>query len=90
MKKLLDPHDEKVGVVLECAVSYLLGRSNYNVSVATDVILSVVTELPNRTLLYMEQEIIKCGRFDYGDTKSKRSWVKLLEAIKKEKRNRGC
>lgn len=88
MKQLLDPRDEKVGVMIECAVSFLLGRSNYNVSVVTDVVSSVVTELPSRTVIYIEQKIVKYGRFDYGDSKSRKAWMKLLELLRAEKRKR--
>lgn len=35
--RLLDPHDDNVGAVLECAIKWTVGRKTYMVSVVTGV-----------------------------------------------------
>lgn len=87
MSKLLDPHDDNVGAVLECAVRYALGRKTYMVSVVTGVILPVVPDLNNKTLLLMEREIVKHERF--FDSADRKEWITLRDILRQEidKRN---
>lgn len=87
MSKLLDPHDDSVGTVLECAVRYALGRKTYMVSVVTGVILPVVPDLNNKTLLLMEREIVKHERF--FDSADRKEWIPLRDTLRREidKRN---
>lgn len=89
MSKLLDPHDDNVGAVLECAVRYALGRKTYMGSVVTGVISSVVPDLNNKTLLLMEREIVKHERFGYGGDIDKKEWISLRDTLRREidKRN---
>lgn len=84
---LLDPHDDNVGAVLECAVRYALGRKTYMVSVVTGVILPVVPDLNNKTLLLMEREIVKHERF--FDNADRKEWITLRDILRREidKRN---
>lgn len=87
MSKLLDPHDDSVGTVLECAARYALGRKTYMVSVVTGVILPVVPDLNNKTLLLMEREIVKHERF--FDSADRKEWITLRDILRQEidKRN---
>ena len=78
----LDPHDDNVGAVLECAVRYTLGRKTYMVSVVTGVIKSVVPDLSNKTLLLMEREIVKHERF--FDSTDRKEWINLRDTLRQE------
>ena len=87
MSKLLDPHDDNVGAVLECAIKWTVGRKTYMVSVVTGVISSVVPDLNNKTLLLMEREIVKHERF--FDSVDKKELIPLRDTLRREidKRN---
>ena len=87
MSKLLDPHDDNVGAVLECAVRYALGRKTYMVSVVTGVISPIVPDLSNKTLLLLEREIVKHERF--FDSTDRKEWIPLRDNLRREidKRN---
>ena len=87
MSKLLDPHDDKVGTVLECAIKWTVGRKTYMVSVVTGVISPVVPDLSNKTLLLLEREIVKHERF--FDSTDRKEWISLRDTLRQEidKRN---
>ena len=87
-KPVIDPADEDFGAILICAVRYALGRHSYMPSLVQDFIRPLLPRLSRNTLFVMAQDIR--GSSSYGDPYiDKPGWMRFLDEIQKERRERG-
>ena len=84
------PVDDDLGLVLNCAVRYAIGRKTYVSGAVPDYIKPLLPVLSQRTLVVMERDIRERGEDPfytdmgepYGDPKiDEPSWLNLLEDI---------
>lgn len=80
------PVDDDLGMMLNWAVRYALGRRTYAVSATVDYIMPLVQDLNSKTLWCIERDIddhIKRG-WSLGDDCDRENWMQLLRSVKEE------
>ena len=81
--KCIDPSDEDLGLVLNCAVRYSLGRRTYVPGSVCDFITPLIPKLSDRTLWCLKQDV--SSAYSYGDEKiDKPIWMKFLTDVTNE------
>lgn len=85
------PVDADLGMVLNWAVRYALGRRTYAVSATVDYILPLVPDLNKKTLWCIESDIDEYIRrgFSLGDDCDREAWMLLLRSVRDEIERRG-
>ena len=83
---MIDPHDNDFGLICTCAVRYSLGRMTYMPTVVQDFIRPHLTEVTDRTLRLLRNDIEDHGAMglSYGEDFDKANWMEFLDDIKKE------
>ena len=82
-KEIKLPVDDDMGMMLNCAVRYALGRRTYAVHDVVRYVTPLIPYLSNRTVSVMERDIREHG--DYGDPGiDKPAWMGLLERLQAE------
>lgn len=83
--------DDDLGLILNCAVRYAMGRRTYVPSSVTGFIRPLIHHLSNRTISVMERDIAERGSDPlykdepYGDPNIDAPvWIGLLEELRKE------
>lgn len=85
-KGMVDPANDDLGAVCNCAVRYCLGRRSYMPSLVCGYIISLLPELTDKTLDCFERDIAERKRtgFDFGDSCDYETWDAFYKAVCKE------
>lgn len=83
------PVDDNFGMMLNWAVRYSLGRMTYAVSSTCQYIKPLVTQLNDKTLCVMHDDIVRQEKFGYGHDCDKENWLNLLAVLRAEMKRRG-
>lgn len=98
-QKMIDPHDDDFGLMMNCAVRYAIGRMTYMPYAVISFIRPYLHELTDRTLTVMIRDIQEHGEFPipeneydrkrrYGMECDYHDWMKFLEELKAEDNRR--
>lgn len=85
-KCMVDPTNDDLGAVCNCAVRYCLGRRSYMPSLICGYITPLMPELTDKTLDCFERDIAERKRtgFDFGDSWDYETWDVFYKAVCKE------
>lgn len=85
----IESHDPAFGLLLTCAVRYVLGRRTYMVTNIIEFATNLLPEIPTGTLICIERDISRANSL--GDNQiDEPEWKKFQSSIQKEIRKRGC
>lgn len=72
--------------MLISAVRYALGRRTYIVELTVNYVIKELPRLSDSCKKIMLDDITEHERFGYGDACDERDWMRLLDALRSEKR----
>lgn len=73
--------------MLISAVRYALGRRTYIVGLTVNYVIKELPRLSDSCKKIMLDDITEQERFGYGDACDKRDWMRLLDALRGEKKD---
>lgn len=73
--------------MLISAVRYALGRRTYIVELTVNYVIKELPRLSDSCKKIMLDDITEHERFGYGDACDERDWMRLLDALRSEKKN---
>lgn len=73
--------------ILISAVRYALGRRTYIVELTVNYVIKELPRLSDSCKKIMLDDITEHERFGYGDACDERDWMRLLDALRSEKKN---
>lgn len=81
--------DDNLGLMLNSAVRYALGRRTYIVSATCRYVTPLISKLSDRTILVMHRDIVEQEKLGYGDDCDRKDWMRLKKLLADELTGRG-